>query len=83
MNKRHPNLIKIGKLIREARELQGYSQDGFSGVAGLGRTYYGRVERGEQNVSIQNLIRIAITLKVEVGDLLPPICTLKKTVSRV
>lgn len=82
MSTKHPNLVKIGKLIREARELQSYSQDGFAGTAGLGRTYYGRVERGEQNISIQNLIRIAITLKVEVGDLIPPISTLKKTIAR-
>ena len=79
----HSNLIKIGKIIRQAREAQDYSQDGFAADAGLGRTYYGRVERGEQNISIQNLIRIAITLKVEVGDLIPPISTLKKTPARI
>lgn len=82
MNK-HSNLVKIGKMIRQAREEQGYSQDAFAATAGLGRTYYGRVERGEQNISIQNLIRIAITLKVEVGDLIPPLSTLKKTTSRI
>lgn len=37
----------------------------------------GRIERGEQNVSIQNLILIAITLKVEVGELIPPLKQLK------
>jgi len=31
----------------------------------------GRVERGEQNISIQNLIQIAFALKVEVGMLIP------------
>lgn len=83
MNKKHPNLIKIGKILRESREMQGYSQDGFAEAAGLGRTYYGRLERGEHNPSIQNLIRIAITLKVEVGDLIPPISSLKKTPVRI
>lgn len=68
-------------MLREARKLRGYSQDGFAGAAGLGRTYYGRLERGEHNPSIQNLIRIAITLKIEVGDLIPPINTLKKATS--
>jgi len=71
MEKRHPNLVKIGKLIRDARKTKGYSQEAFAAEAGLGRTYMGRVERGEQNISIQNLIRIAITLRVEVCELIP------------
>ncbi|HEU5281464.1 MAG TPA: helix-turn-helix transcriptional regulator [Gammaproteobacteria bacterium] len=77
MEKRHPNLVKIGKLIREARKANGFSQETFAAEAGLGRTYMGRVERGEQNISIQNLIRIALTLHVEVCDLIPPLRLLK------
>lgn len=79
MNKRHPNLVKIGKLIREARKQKGYSQEGFAAEAGLGRTYMGRVERGEQNISIQNLIQIAITLHVEIASLVPALRQLKDT----
>jgi transcriptional regulator with XRE-family HTH domain len=45
----------------------------------LGRTYYGRVERGEQNISIQNLIQIALTLQVEVGELIPSLRQLKSS----
>ncbi len=77
MAQQQSNLIKIGKKIREARKNQGYSQENFAAEAGLGRTYMGRIERGEQNLSIQNLIRIALTLRVEVGDLVPPIRQLK------
>ena len=77
MKKRHTNLVKIGKKIREMRELKGFSQEDFAAEAELGRTYYGRVERGEQNISIQNLIQIAITLHVEVGELIPPLRQLK------
>lgn len=77
MNKRHANLIKIGKRIREIRKLKGFSQEAFAAEAELGRTYFGRIERGEQNMSIQNLIQIAITLKVEVGELIPSIRQLK------
>lgn len=71
MNNRHPNLIKIGQLIRNKRQECGYSQEAFAAEAKLGRTYFGRVERGEQNISIQNLIRIALTLGVELSELLP------------
>ena len=82
MTNKHPNLVKLGKKIRAKRELRGFSQERFAAEAGLGRTYFGRIERGEQNVSIQNLIRIAITLKIEVGDLIPPVSSLKKAASR-
>ncbi len=78
MVKRHPNLVKIGKKIREIRKQKGYSQEAFAAEAQLGRTYMGRIERGEQNLSIQNLIQIALTLKVEVGELIPPIKQLIK-----
>lgn len=78
MEKRHPNLVKIGKKIRDARKQKGYSQEAFAAEAQLGRTYMGRVERGEQNISIQNLIQIALTLRLEVSDLIPPIKQLAK-----
>lgn len=77
MEKKHPNLIKIGKRIRAIREERGYSQEDFAATAHLGRSYTGRVERGEQNISMQSLIQIALTLKVEVGELFPPLKELK------
>ncbi len=77
MDKRHPNLVKIGLLIRKARKAEGFSQESFAAEAGLGRTYMGRVERGEQNISIQNLIQIALTLKIEISEILPPLRQLK------
>lgn len=77
MEKRHPNLVKIGKRIRDLRKSKGFSQEEFAEYAGLGRTYIGRVERGEQNISIQNLIQIALTLKVEVGEIIPLLRELK------
>lgn len=75
---KHVNLIKIGEKIRTLRADRGLSQEDFACVADLARTYMGRVEPGEQNISIQNLIKIALTLKVEVGELVPPIKQLKK-----
>ncbi len=64
------------------REEKGFSQEGFALKARLGRTYYGRVERGEQNISIQNLIQIALTLGVEVGELIPTLRALKRPHSK-
>ena len=71
MKEKHPNLIKIGSKIRELRLAKGYSQERIADAAGMGRTYMGRVERGEQNISIQNLIQIAFALNVEVDMLIP------------
>lgn len=79
MKERHPNLIKIGKRIREIRKAKGYSQEDFAAQAQLGRTYMGRIERGEQNMSIQTLIQIALVLKVEVKELIPSLIELKST----
>ncbi|WP_428414026.1 helix-turn-helix domain-containing protein [Legionella sp.] len=41
------------------------------------RSYAGRVERGEQNISMQSLIQIALTLQVEPSELFPPLKELK------
>ena len=71
MKEKHQNLVKIGAKIRELRLAKGYSQEGIADASGMGRTYLGRVERGEQNISIQNLIQIAFALEVEVAELLP------------
>ncbi|HAT1802598.1 TPA: helix-turn-helix transcriptional regulator [Legionella pneumophila] len=71
MKEKHPNLIKIGKIIRDTRKEKGYSQEDFASQAQLGRTYMGRIERGEQNMSIQTLIQIALVLEVEISSLFP------------
>ena len=77
MEKRHTNLVKIGKKIRELRKKGKFSQEHLAHEAQLGRGYYGRIERGEQNVSVQNLIKIAIILRVDPAKLLPPLRELK------
>ena len=71
MRKKHPALIKIGERIRELRKEKGFSQESFAYEVGLDRTYMGSIERGERNIAAINLIRIAKTLKVEVGALFP------------
>ncbi len=70
---KHPSLVLLGSRIRTLRKEKGYSQEGFAAHAGLGRSYYGAIERGERNVAALNLILIAKTLEIELGDLFPPI----------
>jgi transcriptional regulator with XRE-family HTH domain len=59
----------FGKQVRELRQAQGYSQESFADVVGLHRTYIGSIERGEQNVSIDNIARLAKALKVPISTL--------------
>lgn len=70
-------LVALGERIRKERISQGYSQESFSEKVGLDRAYYSGVERGERNISSINLVRIAISLNVEVGKLFPKISELK------
>lgn len=76
MRKKNTDLIKLGERIRELRKDRGFSQENFAHEVGLDRTYMGSVERGERNIAAINLIRIAKILKVQIGDLFPPLSDL-------
>lgn len=78
MDSKHLNLVLIGKQIRKIRKLKGLSQEDVAMKSYFGRSYYGRIERGEVNLSVQSLIQLAYTLKVDVKELLPDISALKK-----
>ena len=60
---------KLGHAIRRLRRAAGYSQESFADKCGVHRTYMGSVERGETNISLDNLERIARTLNLTVGQL--------------
>jgi transcriptional regulator with XRE-family HTH domain len=60
----------VGKRIRELRLKQGISQEALADEAGVHRTYMGSVERGERNISLENIVRIAQALKVPPAVLL-------------
>jgi transcriptional regulator with XRE-family HTH domain len=61
------NIIeRIGLNIRIMREKRGLSQEKLGDLAGLHRAYIGQIERGEKNIGLKNLEKIAIALKVSV-----------------
>ena len=62
--------VRLGRVIRELRSRLGYSQESFADVVGLHRTYIGSVERGERNISLQNLVRIAKALGIPLSTLI-------------
>ena len=63
-------LIALGKAIRVVRQGSGLSQEALANEIGIDRSYMGGIERGEHNVAIMNLTKIAKTLKIKTSDLL-------------
>jgi len=61
---------EVGFRIREVRQEQGLSQEKLAALADLHRAYIGQIERGEKNIGLQNLEKIAKALKVNIRDLL-------------
>ena len=61
---------RLGETVRRLRKERGISQEAFAHQIGVHRTFMGVVERGETNLSLSNLIRIAHGLGVRPGDLL-------------
>ena len=59
----------FGKKVRNLRKSKGYSQESFADAVDLHRTYIGAIERGEQNVSLDNIERIAKALKIRISEL--------------
>lgn len=64
-----PLAVKLGKRVRELRLEKRYSQEGFADVAKLDRAGYGRIERGEVDLRLSTLERLAKALKISVADL--------------
>jgi transcriptional regulator with XRE-family HTH domain len=62
--------VIVGKNIRNLRKAKGWSQETLAFEAGLHRTYIGDIERGERNVSVVNVQKIANALGVPAADLL-------------
>jgi transcriptional regulator with XRE-family HTH domain len=63
-------LRAFGLAVRQERERVGVSQDVFSEMAGVHRTYVGSVERGERNLSLKNIAAFARALGVVPSKLL-------------
>lgn len=64
----------VGQQLRAIRVQRGYSQETFAEVLGVHRTYLGGLERGERNLTLRSLERLADVLEVPVLDLVvePP-----------
>lgn len=79
---KHYALVALGQRIRELREQAGFYQDDFAAAASISRAFYGRIERGERNISMLTLLKIAVTLKLEVGEVFPKTHELAQLISK-
>jgi transcriptional regulator with XRE-family HTH domain len=60
---------EFGKRVRLLRAQEGYSQEDFAQQAGIDRSYYGRIERGEANPTLRNIAAIAAVFGISVTEL--------------
>ena len=60
----------VGLNLRAYREARGLSQEAFADVLGVHRTYMGGIERGERNLTLRSLERLAALIDVRPLDLL-------------
>jgi len=60
----------VGQNLRRYRQRRGLSQEAFAAVLGVHRTYMGALERGERNLTLQSVERLALRLKIRPLDLL-------------
>jgi transcriptional regulator with XRE-family HTH domain len=62
----------VGRNLRAYREERGLSQEAFADVLGVHRTYMGGIERGERNLTLKSVERIASHIELEPLTLLLP-----------
>ena len=60
----------FGEVIRNQRRERGLSQERFGELAGLHRTYVGMLERGEKNITLTNIVKVAQALEMPASELL-------------
>jgi transcriptional regulator with XRE-family HTH domain len=61
--------VRLGKALRQRRHKLGVSQEEFADMCGLDRTYIGGIERGERNVAVVNIEKIAKAFKISLAEL--------------
>ena len=67
---KNPKLVKFGRAVRQLREAKGWSQEELAEYADLHRNYVSSLERGERNVALVNVIKLAEALKIKASELL-------------
>lgn len=62
-------LLHFGQRVRKIRKSVGLSQEELSYKSNVNRTYIGMIERGEKNVTLLTMVKIAQALEINIADL--------------
>jgi transcriptional regulator with XRE-family HTH domain len=65
----HPVLVGLGRSVKQSRAERGVSQEELAHLAGIDRSYMSSIERGEQNVGLMSMQRVAAALGVTLAEL--------------
>lgn len=63
-------LSRFGQQVRSLRQIKAISQEELASRAGVHRTYIGMIERGEKNVTIVTMMKLATALEINITELL-------------
>ena len=63
-------LVKFGQRVRQERTTRKLSQEQLAELAGVHRTYIGMIERGEKNITLENIEKLAKALELKPEELL-------------
>jgi transcriptional regulator with XRE-family HTH domain len=61
--------VRFGRAIRHRRNKLGVSQEAFADLCQLDRTYLGGIERGERNIALVNIEKIAKAFRISLSEL--------------
>lgn len=67
---KEPILVAFGQRIRQLLKSRGLSQENLAFSAGVHRTYVGMIERGEKNITLSNIRKMADAFGISVSELL-------------
>ena len=65
----NPVLLSLGETIRSSRAERKFSQEALAYRANIDRSYMGGIERGEHNITILNLMKVAVQLDLKISEL--------------
>lgn len=67
--KRSQAIIAFGGAVRSFRRERGFAQEAFAARAAIDRSYFGAIERGEVNVSLETIVKLADALGISAATL--------------
>lgn len=69
----HDFRSSLGEAIRRRRKAMNLSQEAFAEVLDVHRNYVGLIERGEQNITLETLVKLCRAFRCQPSDLLPDV----------